>query len=453
MHAYENWRMNKRPELFLLLYGISGFILFASVVACNQTTALVKPPISVQPPDGGRDTIKLGDSLVLHPLIENNANGYYNWTLNGVSVSADSVYTFVPAQMGDDQISVKVSNAGGETSVSYQVHVWGRYENGYFIVNEGIAGQGAGTLAFYRYDTQKLEDSVFNKENPGRDLGPLSSSLAFGTIYNNQVFLLSKTGGPLVLADPYSLKETGRIPADPANDFRFFLGLDNNHGLVSTADGILPLNLQSLALGPKITGVDGETGDMAKSGNYIFVLSRAQGVIVLDGSSMAVVDTIAGIDAAFALSRDGAIWAAGDSLLVRIDPATLDTQNIALPFPVNSSWPGWHPGSILGSTGDNAIYIADSTATNGAADIYKYVIGDTNSVKTAFISLSSGKQISGMGLAYNPKTVQLMLTTSQNGSSVNVNANGIFSYGLSNASPQGQVLYSGSEFPEMLFFH
>ncbi len=453
MHAYENWRMSKRPELFALLAGAFGFVLFAALVSCNQTATLVKPPISIQPPDGGRDTIKLGDSLVLHPLIENNANGYYNWTLNGVSVSADSVYTFVPAQMGDYQISVKASNAGGETSVSYQVHVWGRYENGYFVVSEGIAGQGAGTLAFYRYDTQKLEDSVFNKENPGRDLGPLSSSLAFGTIFNNQIYLLSKTGGPLVLADPNSLKETGRIPADPANDFRFFLGLDNNHGLVSTADGILTLNLQSLALGLKIAGVDGETGDLVKSGNYIFALSRAEGVIVLDGSSMAVVDTIAGMDAAFAITRDGAVWAAGDSLLVRIDPATLDTQNIVLPFPVNSSWPAWHPGSILGSTGENAIYIADSTASGGAMNVYKYVIGDTNSVKTPFISLNAGKQISGMGLAFNPKTALLMLMTSQNGSSANVNANGIFSYGLSNASQQGQVLYSGSDFPEMLFFH
>jgi hypothetical protein len=453
MHAFEYLGKMQKPGLFALLTGICGFVLLATVVSCNQSTMLVKPPISVPPPNGGMDTIKLGDTLVLHPEIDNNANGYYNWTLNGVSVSADSVYTFIPTAMGDYQIGLKVSNAGGQTSLSYQVHVWGRYENGYFVLNEGIAGLDAGTLAFYRYDTQQLEDSVFTKENPGRDLGPVSSSLAFGTIYNNQIYLLSKAGGPLVLADPYSLKETGRIPADPANDFRSFLGLDNNHGLVSTADGILPLNLQSLALGLKITGVDGEIGDMIKAGNYIFVLSRSEGVLVLDAGSMAVLDTIPGMDAAFALSKDGAVWAAGDSLLLRIDPATLDTQTLALPFTVNSSWPSWHPGSILASTGENAIYVVDSTTNNGASDVFKYVFGDTASVQTPFISLSSGKQISGAGLAFNPKTKQLMVLTTQSGSSANVNTNDLFSYSISDASLQGQVSYPGSDYPEIVFFH
>jgi hypothetical protein len=395
----------------------------------------------------------MGDTLVLHPQIDNNENGYYNWTLNGVSVSADSVYSFIPAAMGDYQISLKASNAGGQTTLSYHIHVWGKYENGYFIVNQGIPGQGSGTLGFYRYNTQMVEDSVFRKENSGRDLGPLSSSLDFGTIYNNQIYLLAKTGGPLVVADPYSLKETGRIPADPANDFRSFIGIDNNHGLVSTVDGILPLNLQSLALGSKITGIDGEVGDLLKAGNYIFALSQSQGVLVLDGGSMAVLDTIPGIVMAFAQSKDGAVWAAGGNVLVRIDTATLDTLNIALPFTVNDSWGSWHPGSILASPTENAIYLADSTTVTGGMDVYKYVIGDSSSLLAPFVSISSGKILSGKGLGYNPKTNQLMLMAVQAGSTPNVSANDIYGFNPSNASLQNDVSYSGPYYPEILLFH
>lgn len=453
MRVIEYWISVKRANLFTLIPRLLTMILLAAVVSCNQSNNLVKPPISEQPPDAGKDTIKLGDTLVLHPKIDNNENGYYNWTLNGISVSADSVYSFVPAAMGDYQINLKASNAGGQTMLSYQIHVWGRYENGYFMLNQGIPGQGAGTLGFYRYNTQTVEDSVFNKENPGKDLGPLSSSLAFGTIYNNQIYLLSKMGGPLVVADPVSLKETGRIPAGSGNDFRSFIGIDNSHGLISTTDGILPLNLQSLTLGSKISGIDGETGDLLKAGNYIFVLSRSQGVLVLDAGSMAILDTIAGIDLAFAQSKDGAIWAAGGDTLFRIDPVTLDTTHIALPFMVNGSWSSWHPGSILASPNGNALFIANNNLNGGGTDVYKYSIGDSGSIKTPFVSIPSGKELSGKGLGYNPKTNQLMLMTVQPGLGTNNSTTGIYSFDPFNASVQNNFSYSGPYNPEMFIFH
>jgi len=37
----------------------------------------------------------------------------------------------------------------------------GKFENGFFIVNEGWFGHGTGEVSFFNYSTGKLTDSVF----------------------------------------------------------------------------------------------------------------------------------------------------------------------------------------------------------------------------------------------------------------------------------------------------
>ncbi len=68
-------------------------------------------------------------------------------------------------------------------------------------------------------------------------------------VHNGKLYLVSKQG-PLVVTDAKSLVETGRITTMPANG-RAFMGLDNTNGLISTSDGIYPLNLSTLAVGAK----------------------------------------------------------------------------------------------------------------------------------------------------------------------------------------------------------
>src|ERR1700744_6117318 len=276
-----------------------------------------------------------------------------------------------------------------------------KYENGFFIVNEGNFGHDhGGTVTFFDYKTGTLTDSIFTKENPGKTFDPNTSSLEFGTIYNGSLYLLTKSGGPLVVANPNSLKETGRIPAAPTNDWRAFVGVDKSTGLVSTGNGIYPINLQSVALGAKLGSVNGEVGDMIRAGNYIFVLSATDGVDILNASDYSIVKTIPGLGVGFAKTTDGAIWAAGGTQLVRIDPATLDVQNITVPFTVYDSWYAWHQGSIVASTTENAIYIVNNQQYEGGTDIYKYTASNSNSFAKPFITVPTGEETYGKGLGY-----------------------------------------------------
>jgi hypothetical protein len=327
----------------------------------------------------------------------------------------------------------------------------GKYENGFFIVNEGSYGRISGSVSFFDYTKGTLTDSIFTKENAGKTFDPNTSTLEFGTVYNHKLYLLSKVGGPLVVADDNSLKETGRITAAPANDWRAFVGVDNNNGLVSTGDGIYPLNLQTVTLGTKISGISGEVGDLIKAGNYIFALSKSSGVVVLKTADYSVAGIIAGMVVGFARTPDGAIWAAGDKLLIRIDPATLKFQTITVPFTVNDRWGAWHAGSITASTTENAVFLANNNGLydSGGTDIYKYTSG-TSVPSTPFITLPTGKSLYGAGIAYSTKLNQLVVNAVNTDYSPGTD---LYFYNATSGAIIKDVASAKSYYPAMSAFH
>ena len=445
--------MNYSLKAKTFYYSIAAIFLF-SIMACHKDHDAVAKPVITAPSNGGKDTVTIGNSLKLSPATSVTSGVTYSWTLNGTNVSTDSTYTFTPTARGDFSIIYTVSNEGGSSSQTYNIHVYGKYENGFFIANEGNYSVGAGTLSFFRYDSQTLEDSVFLKENPGKDLGANTISLEFGMVYNNKVYLLVKGGGPLVQLDGYSLKETGRIASSAGNDFHALLPIDTTKALVSTGAGIYPLNLKSVTLGAAISSVSGEVDDMIAAGSYIFVLSANDGLDILNASDYSIAKTIPGLSVGFAKAMDGTIWAAGgDSVLVKIDPSTLDTTDVKLPFEINGTFGFWHPGSITASTKENAVFIAYNLAYSGATTIYKYVIGNSSSVSVPFINIASGKELYGSGITYNAATDQLVVTTVQSGYGVGYSVNDLDFYSASTGALVTDKSYTGYYFPALTFYH
>ncbi len=423
-----------------------------SLAACHKDDKIAGPGIGTDP-NGGKDTITLGSSVRLSPTVTSDKPSTYAWMLDGSVVSTDSAYTFVPADRGDYSVSVTVSNPGGSASQSYDIHVYGRYENGFFLANEGWYGHGGGTLGFYRYDTQTLEDSIFSSANPGKDLGPVTSTLEYGTVFNNRIYLSTKAGGPLVQLDGSSLKETGRIATAAGNDFRALLPIDSTVAIVGTSDGLFSLNLQTMVAGAVIPGVTGEAGDMLLAGNYIFVLTGNDGLDILNKRDYSVAKNIPGLVLGLTKSMDGSVWAAGgDSLLVRIDVSSLDTGNVKLPFEVNGSFGFWHPGSITASAKENSIFIAYNSAYSGATSIYKYVPGNAASLAAPFIQIANGKELYGSGLAYDAAKDLLIVSTVGSGFGDHYSDNNLVFYSPADGSVKKDNSYSGFYFPAMAFF-
>lgn len=341
-------------------------------------------------------------------------------------------------------------DANNKTGVTTSL-ITGKYANGFFIANEGWFGHGTGDLHFYSYSGDSLVQDVYHLENPTGALGGPSNTLQFATFFNNKLYIVVKAGGPLVVTDGGSMVETGRITTLPGNDGHAFLGVDATHGLLSASDGVYPITLPSLAVGTKISGVAGYTGDMLKIGSYVFVLSQTDGIVALNSSTYAVVKKFGAANLAFAAGKDGAVYATNSDSLIRIVPSTLARTAIKLPFTVPSPWGAWRHAGITASTQDSAIFIVRNNGFAGGTQLYRYVIGNAASLTTPFITLPTGQYFYGAGAAYNKEKNELVVTT-LNGSFTG-SINRVLIYDATTTTLKKTLTYNGWYFPAMPVFH
>jgi hypothetical protein len=370
-----------------------------------------------------------------------------------IFVSASAFLLLAAASCKKDQQEPVTQLSGKPLSNAYSAAVTGKYTNGFFIMNEGWYGHGAGSVSFYSYDTQTKQDSIFTKENPGKTLNPVTSTIEYGTVFNDKLFIVSKVGGPVVVTDANTLTEVGRIPSAGGNNWQSFLGLTSTTGLLSAANGIYPFNLTTYTTGAKLTAVTGSVGDMIKAGNYIFVLSQTSGVVILNASNYTVAKTIPGMLVAFAKTPDGSVWAAGGTSLVKINPATLAVTTITVPFTVYGSWAAWHPGSITASTTQNAVFFAKNGTWSGGTSIYKYIDGNAASLNAPFVTIAAGKELYGAGVAYNALNNQLVVNTVQSGFGTNYSVNDLDFYNAVTGALISDLPFSGYYFPAVVVFH
>ena len=319
-----------------------------------------------------------------------------------------------------------------------------KYENGFLIVSEGNYGTNSGDLNFYDYDKDTVFQYIYSAENPGKPLGPNTSTMEFGTVYNNKLYLVGKYGAPLVVADVNTLKETGRIDALPGGDGRAFVGVDDTRGLVSTSTGVFPLNLTNITLGAAIAGVTGEVTDMFKSGNYIFIMSVKDGIVALNANDYSVAKKLGTAVSGFVQSKDGSVWAASKTQLKKINAATLAVDSITTNFPVFYNEFTYTNSSIVASTGENAIYII-----SGTNKVYKYLPGQATSLNTPFITLPSGQYFYGKGLWYDAARNLLVLNSNTNLYGADIN-NQLYIHNAVTGALLHSTTYKGYFFPGMM---
>lgn len=323
----------------------------------------------------------------------------------------------------------------------------GNYTNGILLVNEGWFGHENGSVNFYAYGEDTIQPKVYHKENPGKDLGVTTQH---GAIWNGKLYLVSKQG-PLVVTNAATLVETGRI-ADLPDDGRAFAGIDASLGLISTQNGIYRLNLSTLALGAKISGITGQTGSMLVNGNYVYVLSESSGVIILNKSTLTITKTIAGPTQGFAKTSDGSIWASGGTKLVKIHPTTLDTNVVTLPFAVGNTWGAWNDGTMTAASNGNAVYIAKTQSWGaGGNQVYRYVQGNPSSLNSVFITLPANKEFYGSGVRFNAGRNELTVTAVQSGFGQNYKFNSLYIYDTSGTLIK-TVNYTNFYFPALMIF-
>ena len=303
------------------------------------------------------------------------------------------------------------------------------YTQGLFLVNEDWYGWDNGTVNFLTSDGRWVY-RAFRRENPGETLGVTTQ---YGAIYGGRFFFVSKqasstadasTGGRLVVADALTLKRVAAFD-EIGGDGRAFVGVDEHTAYIGTSSGITRFDLESMSLGEEIAGTGGEgglyagqIGAMVRAGGYVFAAKQAVGVLVIDATTHTLHTTIdLPTISTLTLGRDGGVWAADATSLVRIDVATLETRSRLLPDDcrVSSTWGAWNAGSLCAAYRNNFLYFANEKENQ----IARYHIL-TDELDADFFTLPDQgrayvQQFQGAGLRVDPRNDRLIVTATQSG--------------------------------------
>lgn len=303
------------------------------------------------------------------------------------------------------------------------------YTQGLFLVNEDWYGWDNGTVNFLTSDGRWVY-RAFRRENPGETLGVTTQ---YGAIYGGRFFFVSKqasstadasTGGRLVVADALTLKRVAAFD-EIGGDGRSFVGVDEHTAYIGTSSGITRFDLESMSLGEEIAGTAsegglyaGQIGAMVRAGGYVFAAKQSVGVLVIDAATHTLHATIdLPTISTLTLGRDGGVWAADATSLVRIDVATLETRSRLLPDDcrVSSTWGAWNAGSLCAAYRNNFLYFANEKGNQ----IARYHI-PTDELDADFFTLPDQdkayvQQFQGAGLRVDPRNDRLIVTATQSG--------------------------------------
>lgn len=289
---------------------------------------------------------------------------------------------------------------------------------GFYVANEDWFGHDNGTVNYFKNDGS-INYRVYRAANDAGEV--LGTTTQFATIYGGNAYFVSKQGNRLVVADAKTLKKKASL-TEINGDGRTFIGINPDKGYIATSDKITVFNIKDLKVEKTIEGISGEAGNMCLVGNYVFAVVKSKGLYVIDKTTDAVVKNITGSFESVVQSKDGTVWGGAGPKLIKIDPNTFETTEIALTGTqiLGDAW-AWNAGSFCASTQENVLYWTYSGKVN------KYDI-DKKELNTALYTLGKddeNKQLTfyGAGLRVDPITDKLILTVRRSGFGVSYSYN------------------------------
>lgn len=264
------------------------------------------------------------------------------------------------------------------------------FNNGIFIVNEGVYNNGTGTITYFSSEDDLIKQDIFEMVN-GRPLGNIAQNM---TIFNGKGYIVVNNAGTVEVVDIEAFTSIATITnlVNPSH----FLAIDSTKGYISDwAGNVAVVNLNTNTVSYTIPAGTGPSA-MIKSGKFVYVaneggLSVDSIVTVIDFTADTVVKTIyvGDVPTGMAVDGNGRVWvmckgigfagypAAGDTpgRLIRINPETL-----AVDYTYKFSSVADHPEKLVINKQKSMLYFLYNSC------IYKFNITSGNSTPEKLVS-------------------------------------------------------------------
>lgn len=113
------------------------------------------------------------------------------------------------------------SACSGDSNENTDPPIYGDYNDGYFVTNEGPFQNGSGTITFVGNDGT-VEQSVYKKVN-GEDLGNIVQSMALN---DDRAYIVVNNSHKVVVVDRYTMEKIAVIEGVDINNPRYFVVYD-----------------------------------------------------------------------------------------------------------------------------------------------------------------------------------------------------------------------------------
>lgn len=336
--------------------------------------------------------------------------------------SRDSRQTYIKIVIDGLTQTIPVKQLAGIPVLEDDEAVAVTQSKGFFVANEDWLGHDNGTVNYFQKEGNNYTASyrAYRAANTTKS-DWFGVTTQHATIWGDYVYFSSKQGNRFVVADAKTLKKKA-IVTDLGGDGRSFVGIDDTKGYVGHSGGIVVFDIAKLQLGKQIEGVSGQIGTMGYVQGRVFVISQQNGIYVINTKTDIVEQTISGSYNTLAISKDGNVWVAGASKLIKLNPSTLGKEEFDYPegAKIGSSWGAWNAGSLCASTQQNVLYWTSGGGMfGGGKAVVKYDV-ETQTANTAIYTLGQSEfgaqmEFYGAGLRVDPLTDELILTAKHSG--------------------------------------
>lgn len=289
-------------------------------------------------------------------------------------------------------------------------------DGGFFVYNEGQFGVQPASVNYY-YKGEWLP-KVYAAANPTHPLGNTGVRMVRSEA-NGMTYLTAKDGHFIVETDAglNYRSEIGEAYSDDLGQVMDFTVFDASTGYITCSNGVYKVGLNPLSFDTKnqiYAERNGGRDICAAGGKLYFIFSNK--VYAYDPATGNAAVEIGAASTGFVTLRDGSVWAANNTQIVRINTAdnsvtTFETGDYSLYF--NSTFT---PCSLSASPDEKNLYfikqVKQGWSTSGKA-LCKYDVA-TGAFSNLW-TLPEGYSVYGSGVEVNPATGDIYVSYTKDG--------------------------------------